>query len=500
MLKKIHLLVIKSYLGPFLLTFGIVMFILLMQFVWKYIDDFMGKGLEYMVIAELLLYASANLVSLALPLAVLLSSIMTFGGMAEHYELVAMKSSGLSLFRIMLPLIIFICFLSGGAFYFNNTLAPLANLKFKSLLWDVTETKPSMELKEGVFYNGIDGYSLRVSEKPRDSNKLIDILIYQHDQKSPGSRHVIRAKEGEMLKTEDGRYLSLHLLDGVSYDEVGNFTDKNHPQIKSTFHEDYIMLDLSGFAMQRTDEDLWKNHMKMMSMEQLQISIDSLQSQRDIRNRDFLKYMNRSIGIPDLSSSKKSEEAPENIPEEEKTQLLDMPTQRNISSQVTSKEFEELPLVDQRRIVNVAMNITRNAKNYMERTAQEIQNRDEYINKHKIEWHRKLTLSFACFVLFFIGAPLGAIIKKGGLGLPVIFSVLFFLVFHITSISGEKLIESGKLTPFAGMWLSSMVLLPIALFLTYKAVKDAAVFDRDTYERFFGKIKSMFNHRNVQQA
>lgn len=460
------------------------MFILLMQFVWKYIDDFMGKGLDYWIIAELLLYASANLVSLALPLAVLLSSIMTFGGMAEHYELVAMKSSGLSLIRIMLPLIIFICLLSGGAFYFNNTIAPLANLKFKSLLWDVTHTKPSLELKEGVFYNGIEGYSIRVSDKAKDSNMLYDLLIYQHDKKNPGNRTVIRAKQGEMLKTADGRYMSIHLMDGVSYDEVGAFQEKNHPMIKSTFKEDYIMMDLSGFDMQRTDEDLWKNHMKMLSMEQLSTSIDSLQKQKDNRKADFLTYMDDIIHLPDTIASPAIKAGNDTIS----------------SDTITAVSFKNLPTKEQRRVVNVALNITRNAKNYMNRTAQEMESREEYIDKHKIEWHRKLTLSFACFVLFFIGAPLGAIIKKGGLGMPVIFSVIFFLIFHITSISGEKLIESGKLEPFAGMWLSSMVLLPIALFLTYKAVKDAALFDRDTYTRLTDKVIAIFKRNKTQEV
>lgn len=450
------------------------MFILLMQFVWKYIDDFMGKGLEYWIIAKLLFFASANLVSLALPLAVLLSSIMTFGSLAEHYELVAMKSSGLSLLRIMLPLIIFICFVAGGAFYFNNTIAPLANLKFKSLLWDVTHTKPSLELKEDVFYNGIDGYSIRVGKKDRKSNMLYDVLIYKHDDKNPGNRTVIRAKEGEMLKSADGRYLSLHLTDGVSYDELGSFLEKDHPQIKSHFKEDYIMMDLSGFDMQRSDEDLWKNHMKMMSMKQLRISIDSLQLEKDNRETDFENYMKRSINLQESNVDEAKEliaSSPDSI----------------------YQPFDSLDLSSQRRIVTVAINITRNAKNYMERTKTEIDNRKEYIDKHKIEWHRKLTLSFACIVLFFIGAPLGAIIKKGGLGLPVIFSVLFFLVFHITSISGEKMVESGVLTPFGGMWLSSMVLLPVALFLTYKAVKDAALFDRDTYARMLEKIQRILH-------
>lgn len=438
-----------------------------MQFVWKYIDDFMGKGLEYWVIAKLLFYASANLVSLALPLAVLLSSIMTFGSLAEHYELVAMKSSGLSLLRIMLPLIIFICFLAGGAFYFNNTISPLANLKFKSLLWDVTHTKPSLELKEDVFYNGIDGYNIRVSEKDGETNMLYDVLIYKHDEKNPGNRMVIRAKKGEMLKTPDGRYLSLHLLDGVSYDELSALHDSDHPQIKSSFREDYIMMDLSGFELQRSDEDLWKNHMKMMSMEQLRLSIDSLEIQKNSRERDFEKYMTRSLSIKPANNNKADTAA---------------------SDTIAVEPFDSLSTSEQRSAVSVAINITRNAKNYMARTAKEMSNREEYIDKHKIEWHRKLTLSFACIILFFIGAPLGAIIKKGGLGLPVIFSVIFFLVFHITSISGEKMVETDALTPFVGMWLSSMILLPVALFLTYKAIKDAALFDRDTYTRIIDKI------------
>ncbi len=444
------------------------MFILLMQFIWKYIDDFMGKGLEYSIIAELLFYASANLVSLALPLAVLLSSIMTFGSMAEHYELVAMKSSSLSLVRIMLPLIIFIFALSVGAFYFNNVLSPKANLKFKSLLWDVTHTKPSLELNAGIFYNGIEGYSIRVSEKAKDSNMLYDVLIYKHDKQNPGNKTVVRAKEGEMLKTADGRYLSLHLIDGVSYDEVGNQRNDDHPHIKSSFDEDFLMMDLSSFDMQRTDEDLWKNHMQMLSMRQLKVAIDSLQIQKEGRRNDFMRYLDRSIDVADTAGVELSEQDTTPLP-----------------------VFAALTASEKRRVVNVALNMTRNSKNYMNRTAVEMESREEFIDKHKIEWHRKLTLSFACIVLFFIGAPLGAIIKKGGLGLPVIFSVIFFLVFHITSIAGEKMIESGVLEPFTGMWLSSMVLLPVAIFLTYKAVKDAALFDRETYAKFARRIAAV---------
>jgi lipopolysaccharide export system permease protein len=470
-LKKLHLLLLRSYLGPFVLTFFIVLFIFLMQFVWKYIDDFVGKGLEPLVIAELLFYASANLVPMSLPLAVLLSSIMTMGNLAEQYELVAMKSSGLSLFKILAPLIIFIGLLGAGAFYFNNTISPFANLKFKSLLWDVTRKKPSMELKEGVFYNGIEGYSIRVMKKNKESNALYDVLIYQHDKQSPGNRRVIRAKEGEMIKSPNGQNLMLHLKDGVSYDEIVSADTEAVPHTKNEFSEDFITMDLSGFDLQRSDEDLWKSHMKMLSMVQLREAIDSLQLQSGQRAREVKKYMDRSLSLNDT--------------------LKDI----NGADTLAIPSFADMPIIDKRQAVNVAMNMTRNAKNYMSRTKEELAGRSEYISKHKIEWHRKLTLSLAVVLLFFIGAPLGAIIKKGGLGMPVIFSVVFFLIYHISSITGEKMVETGKLSPFEGMWLSSLILLPIAVFLTYKAAKDAALFDWDVYVRITDRVNAFFRRR-----
>ncbi len=472
-MKKLHILLIKSYIGPFVLTFFIVLFIFLMQFLWKYIDDFVGKGLDLTIIAELMFYASANLVPMSLPLAILLSSIMTLGTLAEQYELVAMKSSGLSLFKILRPLTLFILLVAVGAFYFNNNISPIASLKFKSLLWDVTQKKPSLELKEGVFYNGIEGYSIRIARKDEETNKLYDMLIYQYDNELPGNRRVIRAKEGRMVKTSKSNSLTLHLKNGVSYDEVLSKDKNEFPHIKNEFEEDFILLDLSGFDLQRTDEDLWKSHMKMLSMDQLSVAIDSLNIQREKRKEDFMNYMDRSFSLNDSVH----------------TAILSNDTLPLLA-------FDDLSLMEKRQALNVAMNLTRNAKNYMLRTMEEVGGRDEYINKHKIEWHRKLVLSFACVVLFFIGAPLGAIIKKGGLGLPVIFSVFFFLVFHITSISGEKMVSTGTLSPFTGMWLSTMVLLPIALYLTYQAAKDAALFDADVYTRFIERIGKLFSRVN----
>jgi lipopolysaccharide export system permease protein len=447
-----------------------------MQFTWKYIDDFMGKGLETSLIIELFVYVSANLVTMALPLAVLLGSIMTFGNLAENYELVAMKSSGLSLFKIMFPLIILIFIIALGAFYFSNNITPVANLKFKSLLWDITQAKPTMELKDGVFYNGLDGYSIRVSKVDKKNQILNDVLIYDHKIPEKGNRTVVRAKKGIMQQTADQRYLILNLFNGVTYDEsIETGKQKSYPLIKNKFEKDVIAIDLSGFMMKRTDEDLWKNHMQMMSINQLSEAIDSLGRQQEKRKSEYQNYLSRNIDAVYKKSNKT------------KPYLINIPNQ-----------FSKKDTTSKIRTINMAMNSARNAKSYIGSSVNEIETSNLYIAKHKNEWHLKLTLSFACIILFFIGAPLGAIIKKGGLGLPVVFSVAFFLIFHIANISGQKMSATGVLEPFYGMWLSSMILFPISIFLTYKAAKDAALFDMESYTKLWNKLKDYFQNRKLR--
>lgn len=455
------------------------MFILLMQFVWKYIDDFMGKGLPYEVIAELLFYASANLVPMALPLAVLLSSIMTFGNLAENYELVAMKSAGLGLLKIFQPMIVFIGFLAVGAFYFSNNISPEANLRFKSLLWDITQAKPTLELKEQVFYNGLDGYSIRVMEKEEETNMLYDVLIYDHTQPQSGNRTVIRAKEGEMGKSQNGQYLVLNLYNGVSYQEMWDRTNRrysDYPQMKTEFKKDVMRIDLSGLTMKRSDKDLWKNHMQMMSMGQLDYTIDSLKTLRQKRTRDFQNYMNRNTPLTKVTS--------------------DSASQGEVEPMDPADALNKLSPANKKRAVAISTNLARNARNFAERTKKELKGRDTYIAEHWIEWHRKLTLSFACIVLFFIGAPLGAIIKKGGLGLPVVISVILFLVYHITSLMGEKMAETGVLLPVVGMWMSTALLFPLSIYLTYKAANDAKVLDRDTYVKLYDRVVRIFKKKS----
>jgi lipopolysaccharide export system permease protein len=467
-LKKLHKLIIGSFIGPFIITFAVVLFIFLMQFVWKWVDDFMGKGLAFNVILELLLYASANLVNICLPLAVLLSSIMTFGNLAENFELVALKSAGISLYRIMLPLIVFVIFLTAGAFYFANNISPIATLKFKSLLYDITQAKPSIELRDGIFYNGMEGYSIRVGHNDRETGDLHDMLIYDHSKKQNGNKTVIRAKKGRMEQTDDKRFLILTLFDGYSYDE--STSDKKaemqRPLISNQFEKDVLRIDMSGFLLQRSDEDQWKNHMQMLTMGQLDGAIDSLQSMYDDRKDEYQRYLNRSLFI-------------------RKDSLYD---QRSENTEPLGY-FTSLNYQAKRRAVNLALNVAQNSKNYVSSTKQELTNRTSYINRHFNEWHRKITLSVACLVFFFIGAPLGAIIKKGGIGLPVVVSVLFFLLFHVSSITGEKMAKTGVIDPFTGMWLSTFILLPISIFLSIKGAKDAAIFDPGGWDRLLNKLR-----------
>lgn len=428
----------------------------------------MGKGLELSIILELLLYASANLVNVCLPLAILLSSIMTFGNLAEHFELVALKSSGISLHRIMLPLTLFVILLTFGAFYFANNVAPVATLKFKTLLWDITQAKPSIELRDGVFYNGMEGYSIRVTDNDKETGNLNDMLIYDHSKKDKANKTVIRAERGRMEQTDDKRFLILTLYNGYTYDESDSQSEgkTGFPMVQNKFEKDVLRIDVSGFLLSRSDEDQWKNHMQMLTMGQLLVSIDSLSTDFSNRRDEYNSYLNRSL------------------------HLLNDSNNTDISTlDIQPGYYDSLNYQMKRRAVNIALNIAQNTKNYVASTKQELFHRKMYINRHYNEWHRKITLPFACLVFFFIGAPLGAIIKKGGIGLPVVISVLFFLVFHVVSMTGEKMAKTGVLDPFTGMWLSTFVLFPISVFLTYRASKDAMVFEPGTFDRLFARFK-----------
>lgn len=470
-MKKIYLLVLKTYLGPLVMTFFISLFILLMQFLWKYVDDLVGKGLEWYTIAELLFYASSTFVPLALPLSILLSSLMTFGNLGEHYELVAMKSAGISLRRIMVPLVILSIVISGIAFYFSNNVLPIANLKFKSLLYDVREQKLALDIKEGIFYDGLDGFVIRVSKKDRDDKTIRDIKIYDHRDKK-GNTNLTVADSGRMELTPDGLNLLFTLWSGYNYlDRVDQRGYRlTRPYQRTKFREEIRKFNLLDFEMSRTNEDLFKSNYSMLNLNQLKKAEDSLIMERTEKITRIPGYMLNSFYFfnTQIDSATLVEFEPDSS---YKYDLL-----------AGFNNFERSAYID------AALKKLRRARQNIDNYENEVESKERLIYKHQAEWHRKFTLSFACFVLFFIGAPLGAIIRKGGLGLPVIVSTLFFVLFHIISITSEKSVKSGVIDANFGMWIASIVLLPLGIFLTMKATTDSPILDSDAWKKLFNKV------------
>ncbi len=458
------------------MTFAVVMFILLMQFVWKYIDDFVGKGLDWFLILELMFYVAVTLVPMALPLAILLASIMTFGNLAESYELTALKSAGMSLQKVMKPLTITTFLMAIGAFLFANYILPMANLKMGTLLYDITHQKPSLDVKEGVFYKGIQDFTIKVAKKDAKNNILYNILIYDHSQRQ-GNNKVVIAKQGIMKMSADENFLLITLKDGHSYEEIVSQNNKGFkPLTRTNFKEETIVMDMRDFKMIRTDESLFKDNYQMMNISQLSNEIDTLKKENKERyaaiNMQVIKNYNLYSDSTKISVHKDS-----------LTQAL-----------LDKKNWIDVyNLSEKNRIFENALSLARTNQSYVNVNLMSAKNAVETESRYKIEWHKKFTLSFACLVLFFIGAPLGAIIRKGGIGMPAVVSVGFFLIFHVLSITGEKSAKEGVWEAWQGAWLATFVLLPIGIFLTYKATRDSALFDADAY---LMPIKKLFTKKS----
>ncbi len=459
-------------------TFCITLFLLLMQFLWKYIDDLVGKGLEFTVIAELLIYTTAGLVPMALPLAILLASIMTFGNMGEYSELTALKSAGIPLHKIMMPLIILIIIISGSAFFFSNNVLPHANLKMRSLLYDIQQKRPELQIREGVFYNDIDGYSIKISERNYHTNMLYDVMIYDHTSED-GNKHVTVADSGLMRMTEDKSHLVTTLYNGHNYIEMEDMQslgpDPTFPHRRDEFDEQVIIMDLSGFALERTDEDLFRQNYQMMNLSQLEYYRDSLYNHISRLADSYVTRMLRTNIIrhePGYSGSTD----PEKLGKREPFDI--------VAVEDTIPEYQKAGAYEH------ALTQARSARSQISSSRTSIDWNIRYMRRHEMEWQRKFTLSFACFIFFFIGAPLGAIIRKGGLGMPVVVSVLFFIFYYVIDVSAEKFIRENVILAFPGMWISSIILLPIGIFLTYKAVNDSSIMNIDTY---INGVKKLFN-------
>jgi len=474
MIKTIDRFVLKSFIIPFLLTFVVVLFVLMMQFVWKYVDDLVGKGLEWYLVLQLLFYVSLTMIPLALPLAMLLSSNMAFGNLAERYELTALKSSGISLNRIIRPVFILTIFISVGAFYYSNYLSPIINLKQSALLYDITHQKPSIDIREGVFYKGIENFTIKTSHKSKNGKWMYDLMIYDHSQRL-GNVKILLAKKGIMEVTTDERFLLFTLYDGHSYEEVQQSNKKSEykPMLRSNFVRQVIRMDLSDFKMVRSDEKLFKDSYQMLNVKQLLAERDTEQFEINKKYELVMNELTHNI----------FENKQRNFDVQQPNDTMPKPLYIN-----TDIFLKKLQPQQRSYLFENTLNIIRNNEALSRSSAEEVRMRKETVASYGIEYHKKFTLSFACLVLFFIGAPLGAIIKKGGLGMPVVISVGFFLIFYVLSIVGEKSAKESAMTAAEGAWLASVVLMPVGIFLTYKATRDSILFDMDAYINFFKKL------------
>ncbi len=472
MIKKLDILIIRSFIGPFFATFLISMFVLVMQFFWLYIDDLVGKGLDIFTILKLIMFVAATAVPLALPLALLISSIMTFGNLGETFELVAIKSAGIPLLRFMRPLVLTSVFIAGIAFLFANNIIPVAQLKLATLKTDIIVAKPAFDIKEGTFYNQIRGFSIKIGKKEKDDSTIRNVVIFE---KTPGLQdNMLLAESGIMRVTADKKFLEFILRNGWRYEEKGPRFTINTDYVRLGFKEYKKVLDLRELQMSESDEQNFKYDPKMLSIRQLNKAIDSLDKVNANLEKlniaqispilNFLKYIDTGWVAVDKAQIKPVKTFAETIPDSVKLSVYDR-----------------------------AINQVNNAKGSIGVMADEYANKLKSLRYHQIEWHRKFALSFACVVLFLIGAPLGSIIRKGGLGMPLVFSIIFFVIFHLFNTFGEKFVKENVTSAFVGMWLSTFVLIPIALFLIYKAMRDSQLFNQEFYYRSFRNIRKFIN-------
>lgn len=468
-MKKLDWFIVKSYIVPFIITFFIAEFVLVVQFLFVYLDDLVGKGVGMDVVMELLLLAFAEVVPMALPLAILLSSIMAMGNLGERSELTAMKSAGVSIFRIMRPLIILMVFIAGISFLFSNYVWGKAYIKKRILVTDVQNKKLSLVLKDGVFFNEIDNFSIRAGQVDKLTNELNDVIIFEH---SPTFRYrkVVRSETGKMGKSDDGNFILLTLYNG-QITEVINPSDNPYeeksiiPDQQIDFEETTLKIDISSLGLNRTSEEDYAAQPHLLPMEKLESVIDSLREGYDTIRRSVSNYYKSSHLVTRV----------------ENKFLIDTIKEHEFN-------FHLLPLSEQKIIVGNAKNRISNGINYLDSREDDIRNKGKYISTVEVEWHRKLTLSLACIILFFIGAPLGAIVKKGGFGIPIAIAIVMFLIYYIISITGQRLATSLVMPPYVGMWLSSIVLFPLGVILTYQAVTESKVLDFDAWGNWIKRL------------
>ena len=462
------------------MTFFIVVFVLLMQFLWRYVGDLVGKGLDLSVLGEMLFYASFGVLPYAFPLAMLLASIMTFGSLGENYELVAMKSSGISLFRIMRPLIIIAAIIALVAFYFSNNILPKTNLKFTTLMVSVKQQRPELVLQDGVFTSEIDGYSIRIGRKDKKTNMLYDLHIYDHTQ-NKSNESVTVADSGYLKITEDKKYMVLTLFNGINYSEEqtkDRSQIRKRPFRRDKFKEQTIRIKVNNFDFNRRDEGIYRNMYRMLNIKQLNLMADTLNQNYYEQVRDYLLQININPTISQKVFNL--------------TVLNDSLKQKNLYVPDSIFVFDDyFNSIDKWVKADIAMTALDRARSNMQNLnlyQGQITERKRNINKYDMERHRKFTLSIAVFIFFFVGAPLGAIIRKGGLGMPVVVSILLFIAYYIVSMTGEKSAREDVWQMVTGMWFSTLIFFPIGVWLSYMAGTDSSIMTTEAYVKFFNKI------------
>jgi lipopolysaccharide export system permease protein len=479
--KKVDRFVIKSFIGPLILTFFIVEIILILQFLWMYIDDLAGKGLEFKILTELLFQFSLTFVPMALPLAILLASLMTFGNMGEFSELTALKSSGIPLQRIMRPVIVLVLFICGISFLFSNNVQPYSNRKARTLLFDIRRKRPEMNIQAGTFNNDIDGYSIKVASRDPSTNRLDNVIIYDQTSKK-GNTSVTIADSGYMKVTPDETGMILTLYNGSSYTDVDEKATsselRSYPFRKDFFKEQDVVISLTGFDFERTKMDLWKASSVSKNVTELMYFTDSMKKNNNNLKQSYFTEFDRTM----LYRERNYRQKPFPLPDTVKT--------KNPPVFNTWAIFDSLPPADKREAISKAITNLKEGSVYLSQKQDYIHQEIKSLRQFQSELQKKLTMSFACLVFFLIGAPLGAIIRKGGLGTPAVISVLFFVVYYVLSISFEKMVKENLINIYAGMWAATFILLPIGIFLTYKATTDSSILNIETYYNFARKIRN----------
>lgn len=562
-MRKLDVLMLKSFIGPFLLTTAVSNFILLVQYLLKYFDDFVGKNLGFSVFAELLFYFSLNMLQIALPLGVLVASLMTFGNLGEQFELTAIKSSGISLLRTLRPIFIFVFVLSIGAYFFNNYTIPAANLKAYSLLYDIKHTKPALDIKAGAFYGGIPNYSIKAKDKLPDGKTLLDVIIYDHTM-GRGNKTVIMADSSLMYTIMDDRYLKLELYNGHYYSEEATSQSSIDRFYRTEYNRMDMVFSLASFDLKRRKEELFQNNRQMKNISELAMDIDSFQHMIIKQKSNFIQTTERYfdfhfdnkkeiikkgeiIQVEEQAVTPNSIEASffpsflyDIIQSQEaqnaqiKTQAQDtvdiegplnpknrnllkkpdlnrdkivykVPKKRLSSDNIDSLDWSDLDIFldeiykNRKPTYSDALNKARNVKVNLNSAKTRLYQYQKDANLYTIEMQKKYAQALACILMFLVGAPLGAIIKKGGLGVPTIIAIFFFIIYYVFSSIGEKQAKEGAMDPIIAAWMSDAILLPFGLFFLRQARVDARIFEVDAYRIGIEKLKRRFA-RNKNKA